>query len=192
MRIVGLAIAGAVVLFVVLGIVANAQGDITAPVVVDIIIDPLSIDTSQMAQTITISARITDDLSGVDFATIGFTPEIGTTQQHEVQFYEDHLVDGDYLDGIFVGTITLPRYAAEGRWDVEWVGTRDEVGNYEYADPEEYDHYAFTNAPKTVPTLHPTATPTLYPTPTLEPTPVSTLEPQQPSNHIYIPSLLTD
>lgn len=109
---------------------ASAQGDLEAPVIVSIAVDPVQVYTALAPAVVTVTAHITDDLSGIDFAVLLFEPEIGTTQRAEVQLYPRHLVSGTLTDGLFRNSFELPRYAAEGAWRMVHVYTADAVGNY--------------------------------------------------------------
>jgi hypothetical protein len=130
----------------------STQGDITAPGLADLQIQPSTIDTSNSPQTITVMARFTDDLSGFHDAFIIFVPQIGTTQWHEVQFFHQRLISGTLLDGIYTDTLVMPQFAAEGRWLVQGIALVDMVGNRKsYCEgcsdgfPEKFKNYWFVN-----------------------------------------------
>jgi hypothetical protein len=171
--------AGALSLFTV----SHAQQDISPPVLVDLSFEPARVDTSDAAQTITVTAHITDDLSGLDSADI-WMHRPGTTQVHLMGFYGDDLVDGDATDGYYQETFILPRFSAYGEWRIQSVGLKDNVGNLIGFNPsqddwpEHFDNSTFINGPMVTPT--PVVTPS--PTPTLSPT-----APPEDVNHIYLP-----
>lgn len=165
--------------------IARAQGDLTPPVLIDLQIEPARVDTGDAAQAITVTARITDDLSGTIQAWLIFRPLISSTQWTDVVFRDADRLSGDALDGVYRGTLTLPQYAAEGRWVLVEAQFADAVGNYAFlmsgADdwPASFDAYHFANAFDTTPTPTVTPTPTLTPTPTWTPWPTSTPRPTQ-------------
>lgn len=129
----GLAIALlAVSLLFLSALAASAQSDTTAPVVADVLLEPSFVDTSSGPQTITVTMRITDDLSGVSSTELRFRPETGTTQFVGVYVQADDLIGGTPIDGIYQAPMTLPMYAAWGRWRAEFAITKDQVGNYHY------------------------------------------------------------
>lgn len=109
----------------------KAQQDITPPALLDVRFEPEQIDTSKGPVTITVTVHVTDDLSGVEWVSIGFR-QPNTTQNKYVDVVNNgqgKLVEGDYLDGVFVSTMTLPQYAAFGIWEMYVVGVNDNVGN---------------------------------------------------------------
>lgn len=132
-------IASLVALFLSVGLLfilsnerALAQEDITPPSLLDVRFDPKQIDTSQGPVTITVTARAIDNLSGV--AEVGlFFRKPGTTQETQIEFRDQYgfccRVSGDALDGYYQGTITLPQYAAYGKWELYYVLLEDNVGN---------------------------------------------------------------
>ena len=109
---------------------ASAQSDVTPPVVVQLTITPTLMDTSAGPQTITFTAHITDDLSGLRYQTIVFGPLLyGSDQDKAVLFNDASLVSGTLTDGTFVATVTLPQYSADGRWIAKYMYGSDQVGN---------------------------------------------------------------
>lgn len=132
---------------------AAAQVDVTPPVIVSLTISPTLIDTSQTSQTVTLTAHITDDLSGLDNATIWFEPLLyGYEQGKPVTFWEYSRVAGDAVDGIYAETLILPRYSADGRWRAKYMGITDEVGNTAWCNtngerecPADWGAFLFVN-----------------------------------------------
>lgn len=109
----------------------RAQSDTSVPVIVQMELSPIYIDTSSQSQTITLTVHITDDLSGFQSALISFAPEFGGTQRAEVHFYTVQRISGTTTDGIYQNEITMPRYSAWGRWIIDYVHIGDAVGNHE-------------------------------------------------------------
>jgi len=101
------------------------DGDITPPVLVEASADRLSIDTSEAAQTITFTLRITDDLSGVAGAHLGFRHEHGYNTGRECQNWPQT----SERDVTLECAVSWPQYSAEGRWMVTWFVLTDQVGN---------------------------------------------------------------
>ena len=80
---------------------AAAQYDVTAPVVTELTFEPKVVDSALADQTITATARITDDLSGVDWVEVRLTPDLAPTgQMRNFLFNEQDRMTGDALDGV--------------------------------------------------------------------------------------------
>jgi hypothetical protein len=86
--------------------------DTQAPVASDIVADPGSVDVSDQAQSIMVTARVTDD-TGVRSVQLGSS--LAT------------LVSGTARDGIWQASIVVPQYSAPGPRDIETF-VRDRVG----------------------------------------------------------------
>lgn len=98
--------------------------DITPPQLPSFTFSPTSIDVSNSSQNITFTARVTDDLSGVRFVTVTFQSPSGT------QFNGTATrISGNALDGVYQGTITIPRYSQTGTYNINTVRLTDEVFN---------------------------------------------------------------
>ncbi|MGQ0824993.1 MAG: hypothetical protein ACT4OX_08205 [Actinomycetota bacterium] len=116
------------------GVTQVGAGDTVPPTLVSVSVAPLTIDTALQSQTIAVSSRITDDLSGVASG-LGSTPsEVilrGPTGAHRIHavFGGTRLDAGDALDGSYVVSVTVPRWSEQGTWTVEEVRLLDEVGN---------------------------------------------------------------
>jgi len=85
-------------------------GDAEAPEVLGLTVTPDQIDTSQAAAEVRVSARVVDRGTGVASVNAGFnnrnTNAGGFLQR----------VSGDEHDGVYEGTVTIPRYAHQGWW----------------------------------------------------------------------------
>jgi hypothetical protein len=127
--------------------------DTTAPVIEDYVLVPSSIDTSNAPQSITMYARVSEDLSEVtlfeDSFEIIFTadddPGFPMPESKNFSFSlmtegcdslpEDLDVSGltgcgDATDGIYSATAEVPRYSLAGTWSVSGVwNLQDTVGN---------------------------------------------------------------
>lgn len=151
--------------------VPTAQ-DITPPSLVGVSFEPATIDTSNGPVTVTITAHITDDLSG--FADMGLQfRQPATTQHTSINVRPGSewtsLIAGDNLDGEYTTTLTLPQYAAFGAWEVYTIEFYDVVGNHSVAwkpdagptDYErtgwshDYDAFIIWNGPAATPTPEP-------------------------------------
>ena len=130
-------LAAAVLLFLPFAQPAAAQYDVTAPVVTGLTFEPKVVDSALADQTITATARITDDLSGVDLVEVRLTPDLAPTgQMRNFIFNDQNRIGGDALDGVYQAAITLPHYSAGGRWSVQFIYAKDKIGNSGYAYPQ--------------------------------------------------------
>jgi hypothetical protein len=103
--------------------------DTQAPHVISIELSPTEINTAASSQTLTVTVQITDDLSGMAYATLRFVPEIGGTQELNFQIGSELRVHGDLRDGVYVASATLPKYAANGLWQLTGITLADNANN---------------------------------------------------------------
>ena len=93
--------------------------------------------------TVTVTARITDDVSGVFAYKTDNTPDGSNysawssglylrspSGTQRIQGTFDLRTAGGPLDGTYQATITLPQYSEQGTWVVEAVNLHDRIGNY--------------------------------------------------------------
>ena len=100
--------------------------DITPPELIEVSLDLSEVDVSGEDREITVTARVTDDLSGVDLAEFHF---VGPTKREEATATLGSVLFGLITDGEFVGNLTLPQYSEAGTWSLERVSVVDHVGN---------------------------------------------------------------
>ena len=94
-----------------------------------------TVDVSSSDQTIEITARITDDLSGITdsqnssgYAQLELRSPSGE-QNLWVNFSENNRIDGDANDGLYKAELTIPAFAEAGEWSVGSIEVQDSVGN---------------------------------------------------------------
>ncbi|MEI7837475.1 MAG: SBBP repeat-containing protein, partial [Planctomycetota bacterium] len=107
--------------------------DTTVPVLQSLSFTPTSIDTTTGNRTVTVTARITDDVSGFGSASVNFYSP-SRAQQRGAGFIR---ISGDKNDGVYQATVTFPQYGEGGVWYVDWFFLQDVVGNYR--QPRESD-----------------------------------------------------
>lgn len=111
---------------------AAAQEDLTPPVLLDVQFSPEQVDTSKAPATLTVTVHVRDDLSGMRHVALFFR-KAGTTQTAQVEFRPSEgwseVVSGDLFNGRHRATMTLPRYAARGEWEMYSIALEDNVGN---------------------------------------------------------------
>jgi|GEM_PF-5249671 len=115
--------------------VNSAASDITAPVFESVSFDVGEVNVSSSSQTITVSARFTDDLSGFDYGSVGFTSPSGEYTV-SAYFYDYYLVSGTDLDGVYERDLEIPAYAESGIWELSYINIGDKTGNTSYITGE--------------------------------------------------------
>src|ERR1035437_5512267 len=101
-----------------------AQSDTTPPTLVALSFSASSVDVSTAAQNLTVTATITDDLSGVNYGYIRFRSPSGQTTGYE---YFTR-ISGTNLNGAYQATVAFPRFAQPGVWTAS-VYLGDNAGN---------------------------------------------------------------
>jgi DNA-binding beta-propeller fold protein YncE len=99
--------------------------DTQAPVLASLDYTPKQVDTSTASADVTVSARITDDLSGFRTGCLVFQSPSGN-KAASACFSR---VSGTATDGIYSGTVTIPAFTEPGTW-VAYAYIYDQVGNY--------------------------------------------------------------
>ncbi|HEV7951130.1 MAG TPA: hypothetical protein VGP24_15300, partial [Glaciihabitans sp.] len=105
--------------------VTSSAPDSAPPVLREISLSPQAIDVSAQAQTVTATAHITDDNSGV--GRVFMYLDSDTSSQNVYQML--YLQSGTVNDGIFSGTFTIPFAATAGTWTARFGFLEDNVGN---------------------------------------------------------------
>jgi hypothetical protein len=89
---------------------------------------PTTIDVSQSPQTVSVTSRLTDDLSGLQTAIVYFYSP--SSQQSTYAYFSAYQrISGDPLDGIYQTTVTFPQYSEAGTWHITNAYVVDAVGN---------------------------------------------------------------
>ena len=105
--------------------------DTEPPNVLSFDFDPKAFDTSASSQEITVTARLTDDLSGFSQGYFRFQSP-SKIQDIGAWFSSYERTSGNELDGTYERKITLPQYSEAGTWRLSSVELRDKVGNWKY------------------------------------------------------------
>jgi IPT/TIG domain len=100
--------------------------DEAPPAIAGFAITPGSVNVASSSQTVTVSAHITDDLSGVASASVQFESPNGKQVTTDVEFTK---VSGTETDGMYEATVTFNQFIQSGTWKVRDVDLRDNVGN---------------------------------------------------------------
>ena len=126
---------------VIAGIVVSASlagqtSDVTPPSLIEFDFNPKSIDVTAGPQTVTVTGRVTDDLSGAFGFTVYFqAPGGGLQRSGSVRTR----ISGDALDGIYTGEVEIPQFAAAGIWQPslilqDFAGNRVDLTSTDVAD----------------------------------------------------------
>ena len=101
--------------------------DVKPPQLIDLSVQPISVDVSSSNQTITVTLAVTDDLSGIASVGVrlglpsgffnGACPPINANR-----------TSGDNLNATYSSTITVPRNGAAGQWPLS-ITLTDAAGN---------------------------------------------------------------
>jgi hypothetical protein len=117
-----------------------ASTDTEAPGLVSLGISPTEVDVSNASASITVTARITDNMSGnaggnysSSPSQIRFRSPSGNQSATAILAY--NLVSGTSTDGQYSYEINFPQFSESGIWTVDYVLLVDQVGNMktEYA-----------------------------------------------------------
>src|SRR2546423_13490093 len=123
------------------GAPVRAATDTTAPSWGAVTVSPTSIDTSGAPVSVTVTARITDDQSGI-VATSGgayggsgnLTFRVSSSSQYAyASFTAANRISGTAQDGVYQVAMTVPHYAAQGTWAISSASLGDSAGNSRYA-----------------------------------------------------------
>ncbi|MCL1598819.1 MAG: hypothetical protein M3094_06525, partial [Actinomycetia bacterium] len=110
----------------------TGAGDTTPPELAAFSFTPAWVDPSGGDRTIAFTARITDDVAGVDDwlpGSVRFRSPSGG-RYVVAEFATSQRVSGDALDGIYVTTATIPKGSEQGKWTVFDFALIDRVGNW--------------------------------------------------------------
>ncbi|MET3950981.1 VCBS repeat-containing protein, partial [Arthrobacter sp. UYEF36] len=105
--------------------VLNAAADTTAPVVREMSISPQTVDVTTASQPVTVTAHITDDISGTTFLFVYLENRSTGTNVYGYM----NLTSGTSTDGTFTANLTIPFGGAPGTWTPRFSHVQDAVGN---------------------------------------------------------------
>jgi len=111
--------------------------DTRAPVIQSVTVSPATITAGA---SVTVTARITDDISGVRSASVGYNLPNGAFGP-QASF---SLLSGTALDGIYRATITIPVTYASGVYTLGFVYAEDAATNHAYTSSPPLPAASFT------------------------------------------------
>jgi Bacterial Ig-like domain (group 3)/Carboxypeptidase regulatory-like domain/IPT/TIG domain/Bacterial Ig-like domain len=126
---------------VVVSLGSEAGEDTTPPSLNELGFEPSKIDVSASAQTVSIGAEISDDLSGLSKATISFRSPSGEVQ--DTALFER--VGGTATAGDYRAKVPFERFSEAGEWRAT-VTLTDEAGNRRELTPFELQELGFVYA----------------------------------------------
>jgi Big-like domain-containing protein/IPT/TIG domain-containing protein len=104
----------------------NSEEDGEAPRIDELSINPSEIDTSETKQPVTLTAHITDDLSGFKDGTVRFVSPSGSESTSGGEFKR---VSGTETNGAYKILVTFERFSEVGVWQIESIRLSDHAGN---------------------------------------------------------------
>ena len=108
--------------------VTSLVDDKTPPVLHDLSIDPIVINTIQGPDSATFILELTDNLSGFYWGCLDMTSPSGGQYQSMCVHHPYNLVDGSL--NLYQNSIQFPRYSEFGEWTVQYISVGDKTGNY--------------------------------------------------------------
>jgi Ca2+-binding RTX toxin-like protein len=115
--------------------VGPAWDDSTPPELTSFSLSPSSIDTSESSQQITIRIHVTDDVSGI--ADSGGASRIDALflAPNGLNLYPTFTrISGTPQDGDYEAVMNIQRYAAQGRWHIDYMSLTDRAENTKRVD----------------------------------------------------------
>lgn len=107
-------------------IMGEFDEDATPPALTEFQYNSSTINTETTADTVYLTMRITDDLSGVGQVYVRIAPLNLNAPMYYLDF---ELISGDEFDGVYQGTKLLPKGTKKGLWRTESVVIYDGIGN---------------------------------------------------------------
>src|SRR5262245_19531457 len=103
--------------------------DTTPPQLAAFSYSPMSIDTSSGSQTVTVTARITDNPSGFSVGILNFiSPSRRQSRSRSFQ-YPNNLTSGTAQDGTYQLLVSFPQFSEAGTWHLDYIDLSDQAGN---------------------------------------------------------------
>jgi hypothetical protein len=105
-----------------------AQVDTTPPVLTGFTFSPMAVNTTTSPAAVTMTAQVTDNLSGVKYAQAWFTSPFGT----QGMVFSGSLISGTDLNGTWQVQMSIPANSEPGAWTVTQLAVIDNVGNLKW------------------------------------------------------------
>lgn len=105
--------------------------DTTGPKLVSIDFTPKSVDVSSASQTVTVTARWSDDSSGFSWGTAHFNSPYGY-QVQDAYFDSSNRISGTVQDGVYRTTVIIRQNSQGGNWFLACVEGHDFARNFSH------------------------------------------------------------
>ena len=118
-------------LAVVFTLIVSAYGsasDTQPPVLTSFTFSPTAVDTTTTSASVTVTAQVTDNLSGVSGVSLQFLSPSGNQEQQ----CGLNLVSGTNLNGTYQCVLVMPAFSEAGTWNVSDVFVVDKTGNLQF------------------------------------------------------------
>ncbi|MBL4867389.1 MAG: hypothetical protein JKY67_13570 [Pseudomonadales bacterium] len=112
----------------------TSEEDVTSPVITDIIISPITIDTSTNDASITLTTTVTDDLAGFDYGYFYFYS--ASHNQYKIARIRNR-ISGNAFEGVYQDTVTFPQYSEAGDWQIRFGYLHDNASNRWYQSEQD-------------------------------------------------------
>lgn len=106
----------------------GSEQDTAGPQITSFSLAPAAVDVRTTPATITATAQITDDLSGLNVARVFYRSPSGI-QGHTFVFGSHNRTSGDGLNGTYLASVSVDTQQESGLWKVSGATTTDAVGN---------------------------------------------------------------
>jgi hypothetical protein len=132
--------------------VGEENDDTSSPILTELSVSSIQVDTRLMSQNVQVNISITDDLSGFAYSGnkcsgfvdgVVFTSPSGN-QNVKVNNCSFELVEGSDLEGKFVATVSFPQYSEEGMWQISSMIIEDQAANKSFLSSEELESHPVT------------------------------------------------
>src|SRR5205085_621661 len=90
--------------------------------------NPMAVNTTTSPATVTVTAQVTDNLSGVQSVSVQILSPSGNQGVGGGMFF----VSGTDLNGTYQANLTVPAFSEPGTWTVNYVYVTDKVNNNQY------------------------------------------------------------
>jgi hypothetical protein len=104
----------------------TSNQDTQPPVLTSFTFSPMAINTTTSSATVTVTAQVTDNLSGVSAVDMQFD-----SPGSEIVGCGLNLISGTNLNGTYQCVLTFPEYSLAGTWTVYDVFVYDNIDNYQ-------------------------------------------------------------
>jgi hypothetical protein len=130
----------------------QGTGDVTPPQLCSLDFSPKRITTDNSSQTIAVTVRLVDDMSGMSnsvpgYASWGYASAMflspSKSQSASVSFGAWNRAAGSNLDGVYTNTMNLPQFSETGVWTLANVSLMDAAGNSTYLESADLSQLGF-------------------------------------------------